>query len=87
MKELNEDNLLPKKPTLLDNIKLYKPYILISIVLLLILWHIFELLIGNKSVLVLLELREQEKELQNNVEFYQKQNAALQREIFEIVGE
>lgn len=87
MKELNEDNLLPKKPTLLDNIKLYKPYILIAIVLLLLLWHIFELLIGNKSVLVLLELLEQEKELQNNVEFYQKQNSALQREIFEIVGE
>ncbi|RDU64658.1 hypothetical protein [Helicobacter sp. MIT 14-3879] len=79
--------LLTKKPTLFDMIRLYKPYILAMIVLILFLWHIFDLLIGNKSLLVLLELREQEKELQESIKFYQRQNAVLQKEIFELVGE
>ncbi len=79
--------LFEEKPGLFDKIKLYRPYIIIAIVMLGIFTYIFVLLFGNKSLFVLLELKEEQKELQESVKFYQKQNAYLQKEIFEIVGE
>lgn len=79
--------LFEEKQSLFDKIKLYKPYIVITIVLVGVFAYIFVLLFGNKSLFVLFELREQQKELQESVKFYQKQNAYLQKEIFEIVGE
>lgn len=85
MKKIDED-FLHKKPTLLDTIKLYKLYILWSIILVLLIWHTFDLIMGDKGILVLRNLREQEQTLQKDVRQYQIQNAALQKEIFEIVG-
>lgn len=66
--------------------RLYFPYLIIGILLALLLWHIFDLLIGNKSLVVLLELYEQENALQESIKFYQRQNAYLQKEIFELIG-
>lgn len=69
-----------------QQVRLYLPYIIIGILLSLLLWHIFDLLIGNKSLIVLLELQEQESALQDSIKFYQRQNAFLQKEIFELIG-
>ncbi|MGX2981920.1 hypothetical protein [Helicobacter sp. 23-1045] len=66
--------------------KLYFPYFIALILLSLMLWHIFDLLIGDKSLMVLLTLWEQEDALQESVRFYKEQNAFLQKEIFELVG-
>lgn len=66
--------------------KLYFPYFIALIVLALVLWHIFDLLIGDKSLMVLLTLWEQEDLLEGSVKFYKQQNAYLQKEIFELVG-
>lgn len=86
MKEFDENIFLHKKPTILDTIKIYKPYILWSIIFILLVWHMFNLIIGDKGILVLKDLREQEQTLQKDVRQYQIQNASLQKEIFEIVG-
>lgn len=69
-----------------QQMRLYLPYIIVGILLGLLLWHIFDLLIGNKSLIVLLELQEQEDALKNSIKFYQRQNAYLQKEIFELIG-
>lgn len=69
-----------------QTMRLYLPYIVIGILLSLLLWHIFDLLIGNKSLIVLLELQEQESALENSIKFYMRQNAFLQKEIFELIG-
>lgn len=69
-----------------QQVRLYLPYIIIGILLSLLLWHIFDLLIGNKSLIVLLELQEQESALEDSIKFYQRQNAFLQKEIFELIG-
>lgn len=66
--------------------RLYLPYIVVGILLSLLLWHIFDLLIGNKSLIVLFELKEQEEALEGSIKFYQRQNAFLQKEIFELIG-
>lgn len=69
-----------------QRLRLYLPYIIMGILLSLLLWHIFDLLIGNKSLIVLLELQEQEDALKSSIKFYQRQNAYLQKEIFELIG-
>lgn len=69
-----------------QQVRLYLPYIIVGILLSLLLWHIFDLLIGNKSLIVLLELQTQEDALKNSIKFYQRQNAYLQKEIFELIG-
>ena len=79
--------LFEEKTNLLDKIKLYKPYIIIIAIIVGIFVYIFFLLFGNKSLFVLLEIKEEQKELQESVRFYKKQNAYLQKEIFEITGE
>ncbi len=79
--------LIKDKQTLLDNIRLYRPYILFVIAVIILFAYIFTIVFGDKSIVVLLELRKQEKDLQNSVVFYQKQNAYLQKEIFELSGE
>lgn len=79
--------LIEGKTKLIDKIRLYRPYILLVIVLVIFFIYIFILIFGNKSVFVLLELREQKKELESSVKFYQGQNAYLQKEIFEIIGD
>ena len=66
--------------------RLYLPYFIALVVLALVLWHIFDLLIGDKSLMVLLTLWEQEDLLEGSVRFYKEQNAYLQKEIFELVG-
>ena len=76
-----------EKISIISKIRLYKPYIIAILVLIGIFIYIFILLFGNKSLFVLLELQEEQKELQESVKFYQKQNAYLQKEIFEIAGE
>lgn len=79
--------IINEKISIIDKIRLYKPYIIAAIVVIGIFVYIFILLFGNKSLFVLLELKEEQKELQKSVQFYQKQNAYLQKEIFEIAGE
>lgn len=79
--------IIEEKISLFDKIKLYKTYIIAAAVIMGIFVYIFILLFGNKSLFVLLELREEQKELEESVKFYQKQNAYLQKEIFEIAGE
>ncbi|RDU57575.1 hypothetical protein [Helicobacter sp. MIT 99-5507] len=79
--------IINEKISIIDKIRLYKPYIIAAIVVIGIFIYIFILLFGNKSLFVLLELKEEQKELQKSVQFYQKQNAYLQKEIFEIAGE
>lgn len=74
------------KDRLLQSIRLYFPYFIALILLALVLWHIFDLLIGDKSLMVLLTLWEQEDLLEESVKFYKRQNAYLQKEIFELVG-
>ena len=69
-----------------QQVRLYLPYIIVGILLSLLLWHIFDLLIGNKSLIVLLELQEQESALEDSIKFYERQNAYLQKEIFELIG-
>ena len=69
-----------------QQVRLYLPYIIVGILLSLLLWHIFDLLIGNKSLIVLLELQEQESALKDSIKFYERQNAYLQKEIFELIG-
>lgn len=81
------NKLFKQKPSLFDKIKLYKIYIYIFIALVLFISYLFVILFGNKSVLVLLELKEEERELEQSVKFYEQQNAYLQKEIFEIGGE
>ncbi|MDE6885536.1 MAG: hypothetical protein K2P17_00620 [Helicobacteraceae bacterium] len=80
-------DLLQKKPTLRQTLRLYRPYVLAIIALIMLLWHIFDLLVGQKSLVVLLELRAQERELEQSIKFYKRQNATLQKEIFELIGE
>lgn len=77
---------LPLKARLAQTYRLYFPYFIALVVLALILWHIFDLLIGDKSLMVLLTLWEQEDLLEASVKFYKQQNAYLQKEIFELVG-
>ena len=79
--------IINEKVSIIDKIRLYKPYIIASVVIIGIFIYIFILLFGNKSLFVLLELKEEKKALQESVKFYQKQNAYLQKEIFEIAGE
>lgn len=79
--------IIEEKISLFDKIKLYKTHIVAVAVIMGIFVYIFILLFGNKSLFVLLELREEQKELEESVKFYQKQNAYLQKEIFEIAGE
>lgn len=77
---------LPIKARLSQNLAMYFPYFIALVVLALVLWHIFDLLIGEKSLMVLLTLWEQEDLLEGSVKFYKQQNAYLQKEIFELVG-
>ncbi|MBR7118535.1 MAG: hypothetical protein IKC84_04110 [Helicobacteraceae bacterium] len=79
--------IIDEKISIIDKIRLYKPYVIAAMVIVGIFIYIFILLFGNKSLFVLLELKEEQKELQESVKFYQKQNAYLQKEIFEIAGE
>lgn len=74
------------KDRLLQSIRLYFPYLVALVLLALVLWHIFDLLIGDKSLMVLLTLWEQEDLLEESVKFYKRQNAYLQKEIFELIG-
>lgn len=74
------------KQKVAQNYRLYFPYFIALVVLALVLWHIFDLLIGEKSLMVLLTLWEQEDLLEGSVKFYKQQNAYLQKEIFELVG-
>lgn len=74
------------KDKVTQSIRLYFPYFIALVVLGLILWHIFDLLIGDKSLMVLLTLWEQEDLLQESIKFYRRQNAYLQKEIFELIG-
>ncbi|RAX54658.1 hypothetical protein CCY99_02525 [Helicobacter sp. 16-1353] len=78
--------LFEEKLSIWDKIRLYRPYILLIIALMMLFVYIFILIFGNKSVFVLLELREEKKELETSVKFYERQNAFLQKEIFEISG-
>lgn len=77
---------LSLKERITQNLALYLPYFIALVVLALVLWHIFDLLIGDKSLMVLLTLWEQEDLLEGSVRFYKEQNAYLQKEIFELVG-
>lgn len=79
-------NKMSFKEKVAQTYKLYFPYFIALIVLALVLWHIFDLLIGDKSLMVLLTLWEQEDLLEGSVKFYKQQNAYLQKEIFELVG-
>lgn len=79
--------LFREKPSWIGKFKLYKPYIFSAIAIIGLFAYIFVLLFGNKSFIVLMELREYEKELQQSVDFYQQQNAYLQKEIFELSRE
>lgn len=67
--------------------RLYRAYIIAGIILFLLLFHIFSLLLGEKSLIVLLELRKEEERLNKNINFYKNKNASLQKEIFELIGE
>lgn len=78
--------LFEEKLSIFDKIRLYRPYILLVIALIMLFIYIFILLFGNKSIFVLLQLREEKKELETSVKFYQRQNATIQKEIFEISG-
>lgn len=78
--------LFEEKLSIFDKIRLYRPYILLVIALIMLFIYIFILLFGNKSIFVLLQLREEKKELEASVKFYQRQNATIQKEIFEISG-
>lgn len=79
--------VVEKKLGAIDKIRLYRPYIIALATILGIFIYIFTLIFGNKSLVVLLELREEKARLEESVKFYQKQNAYLQKEIFEIVGD
>lgn len=78
--------IFEEKLSIWDRVRLYRPYILLAVVLVMLFIYIFTLIFGNKSIFVMLELREEKKELEGSVEFYQRQNAMLQKEIFEISG-
>lgn len=78
--------LFEEKLSIFDKIRLYRPYIFLVIALIMLFIYIFILLFGNKSIFVLLQLREEKKELEASVKFYQRQNATIQKEIFEISG-
>lgn len=89
MQEPSKDILLEQKgffERLRQQARLYFPYIILGILLILLLWHIFDLLVGNKSLIVLIELHEREAVLEDSIKFYQRQNAFLQKEIFELIG-
>lgn len=79
-------NFLDNNLSLKDKIKLYRFYIFLGCIVILSIIYLYIILFGNKSVMVLLDLREQEKELSDSIKFYQRQNAYLQKEIFEIRG-
>lgn len=49
-------------------------------------YWIYLLVLGERSFGVLRSLRVQKSELEKSVRFYRQQNAALQKEIFEIIG-
>ena len=78
------DKLVENKNKVINFFKLYKFYIFLFIFICFFLTHLFLLLFGNKSIMVFLDLKEQEKSLQNSIEFYMKQNSLLQKELFEI---
>lgn len=80
------DSLKSSKPSLIDKFRLYRFYILLIVIIILSIIYLYMILFGNKSVMVLIDLREQEKELNDSIKFYQRQNAYLQKEIFEIRG-
>lgn len=78
------DKLIENKNKILNFFKLYKFYIFLFIFICFLFTHLFLLVFGDKSITVLLDLKEEERNLQNSIEFYMKQNALLQKELFEI---
>lgn len=78
--------LFQNKPNIWGLIRLYRPYILFAVIVFLLFLHIFNLIFGEKSFIVLSDLQEQKKELEASVKFYQMQNTYLNKEILEIRG-
>lgn len=79
-------HLFSQKRDILGILRLYKPYILAGLIIFLLFLHIFILIFGEKSLMVLFDLREEKQILEKSVRFYQVQNAYLNKEILEIKG-
>ncbi|MFC3868321.1 hypothetical protein [Helicobacter equorum] len=63
-----------------------KTFLVISSVLMVLLSYSTFLLFGNASLHTLLSLRKQQEKLLQEVDLLQKQNAKIQKDIFELKG-
>ncbi|WP_257874601.1 hypothetical protein [Helicobacter sp. TUL] len=67
-------------------IQINKAFLIIAAVLVALLTYSAFLLFGNASLYTLLSLRKQQEKLLQEVDLLQKQNAKIQKDIFELKG-
>ena len=67
-------------------IQINKTFLIIAAVLVALLTYSAFLLFGNASLYTLLSLRKQQEKLLQEVDLLQKQNAKIQKDIFELKG-
>ena len=67
-------------------IQINKTFLIIAAVLVALLSYSTFLLFGNASLYTLLSLRKQQEKLLQEVDLLQKQNAKIQKDIFELKG-
>ena len=67
-------------------IQINKTFLIIAAVLVALLTYSAFLLLGNASLYTLLSLRKQQEKLLQEVDLLQKQNAKIQKDIFELKG-
>lgn len=67
-------------------IQINKTFLIIAAVLVALLTYSAFLLFGNASLYTLLGLRKQQEKLLQEVDLLQKQNAKIQKDIFELKG-